>query len=125
MLMCDFCTAPDPYAEYAAADFRDPHVPTIASTGAWCACRVCYELIEQDQWDRLSMRSARRYMKQHGGEMSRLRGAPVTTMEVFQDLRTVHAKFREFRTAKPHIYTTEERRANMVKDAGSPTIIIL
>lgn len=95
MLRCDFCCRPDekPYASYPAEDMdcsamlgAARHTIRSMSEGGWCACRACYELIEKDDYEALSLRSVSHWPYEES------RG------EALAFLRQLHLKFREWRT---------------------------
>ncbi len=102
--ICDFCSSPDLFYAYLAADFTAaevviPNAGTFAlnSLGAWLACRECTDLIEEEKWEELLDRSFRSFRELHGPEMG-MTEADEPTMREF--LRDIHAGFRSFRRGR-------------------------
>ncbi len=57
-MRCDFCSGFPVVAKYTADDFIAYQVGgvSLASTGAWAACRVCERLLDGDRWPELVAR---------------------------------------------------------------------
>lgn len=96
-IICDFCSDPKPYASYPAQDMDAsnilglPNTVKATSVGEWCACKECYDLIEKDDYEALSLRSVNHW--------------PWLTdkADAFKYLRALHLKFREWRLGPPKI----------------------
>ncbi len=103
-LICDFCSSPDTFYAYFAADFvatevAVPAVGTFAlnSLGAWLACRECTNLIEGERWEELLDRSFRTFREMHGAELGMTAEDEPGIREL---LRQIHSGFRRFRAGK-------------------------
>lgn len=99
--ICDFCSSPDLFYAYLAADFTAaevviPNAGTFAlnSLGAWLACRECTDFIEEEKWEELLDRSFRSFRELHGPELG-MTEADEPKMREF--LRDIHTGFRSFR----------------------------
>lgn len=100
-LRCDFCSKLEAYAKYDAVDMTTHTLPGVMmpsdiksqSIGEWCACRGCYELIEKDDYEALTLKS-----------VSTLAGPiPMSKGEAYELIKVLHAKFREYRIGKAQI----------------------
>lgn len=103
-LICDFCSSPDLFYGYLAADFiaAEVVVPTagtfaLNSLGAWLACRECTKLIEGHKWEELLDRSFRTFREMHGAELDMTEEDEPRIREL---LRSIHAGFRRFRAGE-------------------------
>lgn len=99
--ICDFCSSPEAFYAYSAADFeaaevRVPEVGTfiLNSLGAWLACRDCACFIEAERWEDLLERSFRTFCELHG---EGLRMTPADEIAIREFIGHVHAQFRRFR----------------------------
>jgi hypothetical protein len=65
--VCDFCADPYPVTTYLCATFiwnKDAAVPAPAN-GAWAACEVCADLIDDEDWEELADRAFDRFCEVH------------------------------------------------------------
>ena len=85
MMLCDFCSAPDPTWRYPAESFTVPDLAPSASKGDWAACDRCSALIEDEDVDRLILRAS---IAAH----RRSRGV-IATSVVRKALREVYREF--------------------------------
>ena len=90
---CDFCSCRPVFKIYSCRNFLIPWTKTWAfqheSDGGWAACRECTELIDANEWGKLSDRAFRVFLELYG---------PIPEcdeMPLKQQFRDLHALFRE------------------------------
>lgn len=88
--VCDFCSEPYPRYSHVCKTFTVDGLPGATEYGSiedWAACEACHELIQQQAWSALAMRSV-----QH---------APPELRELVQNsVRSLHDGFRANRTGE-------------------------
>jgi hypothetical protein len=65
--ICDFCSAPQIYKDYPEKDFNFKSVQGINlnSSGGWCACKTCADLLDSENWDGMHTRCVDEFIKQN------------------------------------------------------------
>jgi hypothetical protein len=64
--ICDFCSDPEPVAEFQADDFvLDKGKPELVSRGGWFACALCSHFIETNNWPLLEARAIYKLVKEN------------------------------------------------------------
>lgn len=99
--ICDFCSSPEIFCTYSAADFEaaEVRIPELGSfllnsLGAWLACRDCACFIEAERWEDLLERSFRTFCELHGAGLTM---TPADEIGIREFIGHVHAQFRRFR----------------------------
>ena len=64
---CDFCCSRSIFKVYKCSNFECCSRPVFASapTGSWASCRTCSQLVDRNQWKRLTQRALRKFLKRH------------------------------------------------------------
>jgi hypothetical protein len=64
---CDFCCSRSIFKVYKCSNFEccGRAVFASASTGSWASCRTCSELVDGRQWNRLTQRALRKFLRRH------------------------------------------------------------
>ena len=64
---CDFCCSRSIFKMYKCSNFECCGRAVFASapTGSWASCRTCSELVEANQWDRLTRRALYKFLARH------------------------------------------------------------
>ena len=95
MIICDFCSTPNPTWRYPAKSFEaEQHGNVhINSEGDWAACDECHRLIQTGNREGLLTRTAQTYQ-----EMFQT-GEPLGYL--FQMFQAMHAKFFANRVGEP------------------------
>lgn len=114
-MICDFCSSPDVRWIYPADSFdiRMKHEPTgglfeARSELAWTACDECSTLIEDNDWVKLTKRSADKFCLMTGNPPEHIIQATTKFLAV------VHREFRIHRRGERQILllgTFNEQRA--------------
>jgi hypothetical protein len=93
---CDFCSAPELYANYPAKtltawQLKDPdgNMLNVNSGSDWAACRACAALVDAGNWDALVERGIQWFRMRYG--------AATPEAELRQVIRDLHRRFRENR----------------------------
>jgi hypothetical protein len=99
--VCDFCSSPDVTWTYPAEDmwmFRSEGVEHM-SRSDWAACEICHHLIEQQLYDDLNDRAAKRFYEMTTG----LEETPKTVTQalLLEAVRQNTVRFEKHRTGPP------------------------
>ena len=64
---CDFCCSRSIFKVYKCSNFECCGRPVFAPapTGSWASCRTCSQLVDGNQWKRLTQRALRKFLKRH------------------------------------------------------------
>lgn len=84
--VCDFCTAPHPTWIYPCTSFT---LGPYGSVGNWGACTTCHQLIQRNNWNRITYRA----LAQHPHALR---------AQIRQMIEPLHKAFRQHRTGPPY-----------------------
>lgn len=92
---CDFCTVQPVTKLYPCENFEWEGRPVFASESigkvrAWAACEKCAELVDSNQWDRLSERALQHFLRGH-----KIPNSAVMTIQA--QMRQIHGLFKDHR----------------------------
>lgn len=64
---CDFCNSFSIFKTYICSNFEccGRAVFASAAAGSWASCRACSELVDTNQWDRLTRRALYKFLARH------------------------------------------------------------
>ncbi len=89
---CDFCTDQPIQELYSCRNFmwQKQSIFPHGSMGAWAACRKCAQLNDTEEWNSLTERSLRHFLRKHT--------VPGSAMPILREqFREIHELFRQHR----------------------------
>jgi hypothetical protein len=93
VLICDFCSSTEIYCGYPAEDFvitgKDMIGGGWGSRGGWCACEICYNLIEAGDRAGLISRSVNQFFQKN----KEIPDTPRSRQVVIRHLVQLHSMF--------------------------------
>lgn len=98
--VCDFCSANEITKDYDCYDFQAFEMVTVRgektqridghSKGKWAACASCAELIDNEKWDELAIRSVDSLIEVGSIKSERKE-------QMLEVIKTLHDEFRQHR----------------------------